>query len=194
MENNIRAIRKRRGLTQEQVAELTGGTKGQISKLENGGLQLGMNWMEKLARALDVEPFELIASKNPIVRVPLIGWVSAGQLAMTREVDINDLADCPQIECHGVDERRCIALEVKGDSMNLVAPESSTIIVDVSQKEMNDGKFYVVATNGGEATFKRFRASPNRLEPVSTNPVHEIIFPQTELRVIGRVIRVMQDL
>ncbi|WP_371456382.1 LexA family protein [Thalassospira sp. MCCC 1A01428] len=52
----------------------------------------------------------------------------------------------------------------------------------------------MVATNGGEATFKRYRSEPSRLEPASTNPKHQTIFPQDEIRVIGRVVRVIQEL
>ncbi|WP_168185026.1 XRE family transcriptional regulator, partial [Thalassospira sp. MCCC 1A01428] len=149
MQNNVRDIRRRRGLTQEQVAELTGGTKGQISKLENGTLQLGANWLERLARALKVEAYELISDVRPTARIPIVGWVSAGAFADAQQVDRKRLAEFPHIDCPDVDEKKCIALNVQGDSMNLVAPEDSVIVVDISHKEMSDGKFYIVATNGG---------------------------------------------
>jgi phage repressor protein C with HTH and peptisase S24 domain len=78
--------------------------------------------------------------------------------------------------------------------MNLIAPEGSTIIVDVSRKDPVDKMFYVVANNGGEATFKQFKNNPPRLEPCSTNPTHETIFPHGEILIVGRVVRVIHDL
>ncbi len=193
MKNNIREIRRRNGLTQETVAELAGTTKGQISKLETAE-KLTTTWMEKIARALGVEPFELIADIKAAVRIPLVGWVSAGKFVAARQVDGLQIDDCEMIECSGVSPGRCIALTVDGDSMNLVAAPGSVIVVDISNKEMTDGRYYVVASNGGEATFKRFRRNPKRLEPVSSNPTHEIMFPDDEIRVIGRVIKVISDI
>lgn len=58
--NRIRALRKARGLTLEQLGELVGTTNQQISMLENGKRRLTTDWIEKLAKALNVRPSEII--------------------------------------------------------------------------------------------------------------------------------------
>ncbi len=192
--NNIRALRKKRGWSQGELAERVNGTTSQISRLERGDLQLTVRWLDQIANAFNCKPYQLIANVRETVRIPVIGWVSAGAFTNSETVSINEISRHDTIECAGVDQRSCFALRINGDSMNLIAPEGSTIIVDVSRKDPVDKKFYVVASNGGEATFKQFKATPPRLEPCSTNPAHETIFPQGDILIVGRVIRVIHDL
>ncbi|MBR9779631.1 MAG: helix-turn-helix domain-containing protein [Rhodospirillales bacterium] len=192
--NNIRTMRKKRGWSQSELAEHVNGTTSQISRLETGNLQITMKWLELIANALNCKPYQLISDVKETVKIPVLGWVSAGAFTNSETVVIDEISRYDTIECADVDPNTCFALVIQGDSMNMIAPEGSTIIVDVSRKEPVDKKFYVVANNGGEATFKQFKASPPRLEPLSTNPVHETIFPQGDILIVGRVIRVIHDL
>ena len=61
--NRIAEIRKKRGLTQSQLAELTDTSTPQIQRLETGNRRLNMDWLEKISKALECEPAELIAPK-----------------------------------------------------------------------------------------------------------------------------------
>ena len=56
----IKEWRKKRGLTQETVAQRCDTNKGQISKLERGDLQMNDRWIADLAHAYDIEPFQLL--------------------------------------------------------------------------------------------------------------------------------------
>lgn len=60
MENSIKEIRKRKGVTQVQLAKILGVSQGAIQMLETGQRGLDLNWMQKIAKALDVEPWELL--------------------------------------------------------------------------------------------------------------------------------------
>jgi phage repressor protein C with HTH and peptisase S24 domain len=85
------------------------------------------------------------------------------------------------------------ALKVRGDSMDLIAPDGATILVNRRDTRLVPKKFYVFA-RGGEATFKRYIDKPvRRLEPYSTNRAHEPIYPGRDLVVVGRVHRVIVD-
>lgn len=55
----IKELRERRGLTQEQLAELIGTTKQQLGRLEKGTRPLSNEWIEKIAGTLEVRPGEL---------------------------------------------------------------------------------------------------------------------------------------
>lgn len=128
------------------------------------------------------------------IRVPLISWVSAGQFAQSEAVMETD--DFPTIEIAGLPDGDWSALEVIGDSMDRISPPGSTIVVNRRNKRLTHNACYVASDGEGGATYKRFRQSPARLEPVSTNPIHEPIFLPDNYspNVFGRVCRSFIDM
>lgn len=58
---NLRAIRKKRGLTQVQLAEKAGIGQGFLSKLEKGDTNITLDKIRDIAAALDVHPALLFA-------------------------------------------------------------------------------------------------------------------------------------
>jgi SOS-response transcriptional repressor LexA len=124
---------------------------------------------------------------------PLVSSVAATSFAETGAVEGG--AELPRILAPGLPRGDYIALRVVGDSMNLIAPEGSIIVVDRADTALRPRAFYVFATpDHAEATFKRWMSKPDRLEPYSTNPAYETIFPDRPPVVIGRVRKVMLDL
>ena len=68
----LKEIRKRKGLTQEQLAELVGMETVNISKLELGEHLPKKENLEKLCKALEIEPKELfdfgyMKTKNELI-------------------------------------------------------------------------------------------------------------------------------
>jgi transcriptional regulator with XRE-family HTH domain len=61
---NLRAARKRLGLTQEQVAERSGVQAGEVSRVELGKRDPRVSTLEKLAVAVEVEPGQLLAGER----------------------------------------------------------------------------------------------------------------------------------
>jgi SOS-response transcriptional repressor LexA len=123
--------------------------------------------------------------------VPLLSWVSAGRLADVEGVSAAEIerwinvADLPAGDW--------IALVTNGDSMDLIAPDGSTILINRRERQLVPEGFFVIETEEG-ATFKRYRTKPQRFEPFSTNRAHQAIFPEGRVRVVGRVRRVITDL
>jgi SOS-response transcriptional repressor LexA len=125
--------------------------------------------------------------------VPVVSWVAATGFAEAGAVYRS--AELPRILVPGLPRGDYIALRVVGDSMNLVAPENSVIVVDRSDTSLRPRNFYVFATpDHAEATFKRWMSRPDRLEPYSTNPSYETIYLDRPPEVIGRVRKVILDL
>jgi transcriptional regulator with XRE-family HTH domain len=60
MQNRIGILRVERGLSLTDLARLAGTTKAQIQKLERGERRLSLQWMSRLARALDVKMSDLL--------------------------------------------------------------------------------------------------------------------------------------
>ena len=150
-----------------------------------------MKNLAKIAEALDVTPEQLVGDRSASHRVPIITWVSAGQMkGGNGEQDNIGEMDMPGLDPKG----RWIALRVDGDSMDRISPPGSLILVNLADRRLVTNACYIIANDDGEASYKRFRANPARFEPVSTNPAHEPIFPEGEPAVIGRVRRSVLDM
>ena len=59
-QNRIKEFRKLRNLTLEELAKKLGVSYSAIQKLESGVVDLDINWMRKVADALEVKPYELL--------------------------------------------------------------------------------------------------------------------------------------
>lgn len=188
--NQIAAVRKRAGLTIDELAERAGLSTTYVWRMERGERNVSLKNLQKLADALGVAPSDLIESK-PIADVPILSWVSAGMMA--RDDVQQDVVG--EIRMSDLDPRgEWIALRVEGDSMDRISPPGSLILVDLTDKSLVPNACYIITDGDSQATYKRFRSNPPRFEPVSTNPSHEPIFPDGEPAVIGRVRRSLIDM
>ena len=61
----VREWRKKRGITQEELAEQIGQTSGAISQLENGIINYTQPTLEAIASALKCRPGDLLSSPPP---------------------------------------------------------------------------------------------------------------------------------
>jgi transcriptional regulator with XRE-family HTH domain len=60
----LREWRTRRGLTQSQLADKVGWTSAYVSRLENGERRLKIDQIVKLAKALGIEPAQLMVANQ----------------------------------------------------------------------------------------------------------------------------------
>lgn len=188
--NNITAVRDKRGLTIEQLAERTGLSVSYLSRMARGDRNISIKNLNKIADALNVSPGELIEDQ-PIAEIPIVSWVSAG--AMLRDDGQQDIIG--HIEMPDLDPRgRWIALRVDGDSMDRISPPGSLIFVDLNDRELVPNGCYVIADDDNHVTYKRFRANPARFEPVSTNIALQPLYPDGDPIIIGRVRRSLIDM
>ncbi len=156
------------------------------------GKSVTLKTIQNLARALDCEPawlaFGSRSTGSSIARVPIISWVSAGSFEGVNDVWPED-PDYPTMEAVDLPPGDWFALTVEGDSMDRISPPGSIILVNRRDKKLIPNGCYVIANELGEATYKRYRPSPDRFEPVSVNSTHDPIFPDGAITVIGRVRR-----
>lgn len=64
--NRIREIRQRKKMSAQELANLVGTAQSTIHRLETGQQRLTDIWMEKIARALNVEAIDLLVIANKI--------------------------------------------------------------------------------------------------------------------------------
>ena len=189
-ENQIRAIRKAKGLTMQElglqmdppVAIAT------IAKLELRQMALSLDYIMQISRILEVPPSDIIANGPVRVRhIPLVGSIPAGNWG--EAVKLSD-ETVPIPEDAG--GPRSFALRFDGDSMNLLTGDqgggTGFGVCDPDQTDLVDGKVYAVMNELGETTVKKFQLSPPALVPMSDNPNHEaIVIGRTQFIVIGRI-------
>ncbi len=195
----IRQARKQKRLSQKELAAKLTVTQATISQWENGDYAPERNKITILAKVLSVTPIwlefgnpdsnvewgaDLSPIKEPVRAVPLISWVEAGQFVSSE--DPYQPGDAERFIAIASDVSTLIALRVSGTSCNREFPPDTIIIIDYSDKELVDNKFYVFRQEG-RATLKKWRSNPPRLEPYSTDPSHETIFPEEAVEVVGRV-------
>lgn len=100
MNNRIRALRKARGWTLAGLAKRiqpNPPTPQTVARLETGTRTLSMTWLEKIARALEVSPQDLLTlSKGPTSPViASVGPTGLKALKQPPEVDLNVMAQDP---------------------------------------------------------------------------------------------------
>lgn len=185
--SRIREMRIARKWTLEDLAEKTGSTFSEIGKIERSSRKLNLEWIDRFAAAFEMSPQEFFANAGSkttapqLKQIPLVGKIAAGNW---REAIQDPMGWVPAME----GSANAFALTPDGDSMNLIVPAGGYVVVDPDQFELLDGKVYAVMNGDGETTFKRFRAGPPRLEPCSSNPVHQpIALGREPFTVVGRI-------
>jgi len=194
----LRRARQQAGFSSARAAALAfGWSVSTYASHENGQTETPpIEALARYARAFRVPVEEITFGALPrktglAIDVPIISWVAAGRFAAAEATPGESAEKTPQA---GLPRGQWIALRVEGDSMDRISPPGSTILVNAAEKELVPQGLYVIATEDGESTYKRYRSNPDRFEPVSFNGQHEPLFPNAPIRVIGRVRRTLLDL
>lgn len=175
---DIKAELRRRNMSQRDLAEAVGMSENHLSKSLAGKRQFRLAEMDAIRVELAPEP-----EHQTLRTIPLLGAVPAGKFRPEeqrggRRIAVSDPSTPPN----------AYALEVDGDSMDLIVPHGTTIIIDPDDKALWPGRRYIVQTDDGQTTFKEFQADPARLVPCSSNPDHkEIPLGGEPITVVGRV-------
>lgn len=159
------------------------GNRGVVRKAEQYArrYRVSLDWLLRGLGAGPGETDEVISDKA--IDIPLLTTISAGELQ--RDDVIDEAKGTVTVGQLPIGD--WIALEVSGDSMDRISPPTSIIIVNRADKTLVPNGCYVIADENGDATYKRYRPSPDRFEPVSTNASLEPIFPDNLPTIVGRV-------
>lgn len=169
MANNLSALRKERGWSQDQLAGLMGTTRNQIAKLESGARRLSDVWIVRAAKALQVDAGQLVTTAAS--GVPIVGDVGAGGLVSYSGEPQGgyDMAPRPFDA-----SEETVAVRVRGDSMPGVAEDGWLIYYDERVAGVPDewiGQMCVVWLPDGDRVYvkKVFRGrDPGTFDLIST--------------------------
>lgn len=129
--------------------------------------------------------------RDPTIQwVPVIGITSAGNWREAIQMPSGNLPVRP-----GSVSEESFAVEISGDSLDLLIQDGGHIVVDPRQKELRDGKVYLIQNSEGEATAKVYRRNPPSFEPMSSNPDHKgFLVSDCDFIVLGRVVMKVEPL
>ena len=200
--NRLAEMRKRAGLTQQQLAEKIGVTQQTIWYYENGRREMKSSVLVELSKALGCSVSELLGlgnmrgvvntSPSPSRQIPLVGRIAAGT---PREAiyQAGETHDAPEAlwQAHP----NGFWLTVSGNSMNRLFAEGTLVLIDPDE-EVRNGDVGVVFVNGDDATLKRvyYDGETVRLHPESydTEYVDRVIDrgdpDAPDVRVLGKAV------
>ncbi len=177
--NELRQMRKSKGLTIGQLSAYTGLNSGFISQVETGkrntpkietldriakGLRISHEEILKMAGIVENIPNELTISSTPsTVSIPIYGRISAGYPEGAKE-DIDGEIDVPNRISNRYSSDELIALRVNGESMNKVIPNGAVaILAKIDKCDITNGDICGVIIDGEAATLKHVYQYPDRI-------------------------------
>lgn len=163
--NNLKALRKERKLTLEELAKRLGTSKQTIQRYENGIIaNVPPEKIERLAEALSVTPAELMGwseSKTDTDRIMPLSFKPVrliGDIACGEPIYAEEQYESFAVVGEDVDVDFC--LKARGDSMIGARIYDGDIVFIKAQDTVDNGEIAAVIIND-EATLKRVYYYPN---------------------------------
>lgn len=186
--NNLKKLRKERGLTQKELADALGIAKSTISMYENNNREPDFETEELIADFFNVDMNTLRGKqtnlKSPtlsddVITFPVVGDIAAGYDNLAVEDWSGDTVDVPISYLRGRDKSEFFVLNIKGDSMYPLYHEGDKVLI-LKQSTLNrSGDIGAVMYNGECATLKKIEYVPGedwmRLIPLNPNYIPKII-------------------
>ena len=196
--NNIRTLRKYKGITQEDLAATLGYKSfTTVQKWEKGIAEPPLSVLRKLSELFRVELYDLtetdLSRQQPQasrgISIPVLGKVAAG---LPIEA-IENIIDYEEISREQARYGEYFGLMLKGHSMEPRMYEGDIVIVR-KQENVNSGEIAIVLVNGSEATCKKIRKTGDGIMLIPLNPNYDPLFynhqeiEELPVRIIGKVV------
>lgn len=180
----LRELRKRAGLTQEQLAEIVGASTPTISDWENSLPRPRLQkHLDALCSFLNISESDLIyGAEVKSFGLPLVASAEPGYLPRGGFAHAGEFSDPDGIEDVLVEVPKSVAdnhpegrvYRVDGDCMNRVYPEGCQLVADPAVEPQNGSAVCMAAESGDVIMRRMYRlAGQLILSPDSFNPEHE---------------------
>ena len=201
LSNNLKELRKAKGMTLEELAEAVGTSRQTIHRYENGVIaNVPAEKVVSLAEALGVAPselmgwekstFNIIEAENvlpiKVKRLPILGEIACGEPILANE-------DYESFTVADGDLDADFCLRAKGDSMTGARIFDGDIVFIRSQNAVDNGEIAAVVIED-EATLKRVYYYPDdeKLILSAENPKYApLVYVGEELsqiKIIGKAV------
>lgn len=198
--NILIEARKRKGISINELASLTGVAKSSISRYENRSRQFPLDQIDTFSKALGLDPKEVLGFNDDsnislvksIIRIPIIGEIACGNPITAQE----NISGYVEESTENLPSGELFYLKAKGNSMEPTVPNGSNVLIR-EQPEVEDGEIAAVLVNGDtEATLKRVKHQGNIIILIPDNQEYNpyIITADNPARILGKAIRFTTDL
>lgn len=199
--NNLKLIRKSKGLTQSDVAKFVGTSQNNYSYWENGKVKIDNATLLKLADFFGVSVDYLLGHDTSEEEkrihaiggfnvpdkylIPVVGQVVAGKPIESPE----NIEGYVYIEQKNAQDY--FALRVSGDSMINAGIVPGSLLIVHKQNTANNGDI-IVASIDGESTVKRYKENAGAVFLMPENSIYSpvLITEKTAFYIFGKVVEV----
>ena len=202
---NIKKLRKKYGLTQEELAKIAGVSNKAVSTWEKGTKEPRMGAIERIATHFGIKKSNLIEdggmdeldlqqiAAEEIVRLPIVGQISCGNGTWAIE-EVDGYEETPH---SWLGSGEYFYLRAKGDSMVGARIHDGDLLLIRKQPDVADGEIAAVIIDD-EAVLKRVYRQNGMLILQSENPKYPpiIVDPKNNsrnIRIIGKLKKVVID-
>ena len=205
---NIIKLRDKYQITQEQLADIAGVSRGAVSQWEGGFSEPRMGAIQKMADYFKITKSNLIedngmdevvyslvpGSKRAIstgkayAPLKVIGKVHAGIFEDEEQTDRDVCIPADVANNHP----GCFVLTVEGNCMNKVIPEGSHVLID-PRKQPSNGSIVVVETEDYQAIIRRWYKGSQTLMLTtdSYEEYEDIVFSEENISVAVKLLGVV---
>ena len=187
----IKDLRRKKGITQSELAALCGVHQTAVSQWENGRTLPDKNSLVKLSDFFGVS-IDTLMNKPSVANhntIPVVGYVRAGCPAEA----IENIIDYEDISSEMAAKGDHFGLKVVGDSMSPRICQDDIVIVR-KQNYIESGEIGVVLINNLDATIKKVIKNGTGLTLIPFNPEYDpLVFTAEEIvtlpvTIIGKVV------
>ena len=168
---NLKILREKKELTQQQLADALGISRSTIGMYEKGNREPDFETLEAIADFFNINMGRLIGDLAPQKGkwIPVLGLVRAG-IPMDA---VEYIIDYEEISEDMARQGEFFALQIKGDSMEPRIKEGDVVIVR-KQPDIESGEIAIVLVNGDEATIKKVQKFDGGINLIPSNPAYDV--------------------
>ena len=164
LNEKMKSIIKERGISQIEAAKMLGIEVGRLNHWLIGRRKPNIENIKKFCDVFGVNPSFLIDGESETSTIPVIGYVQAGLWQEAIQWDQTDFKPIYMPTDEVFKGKRVYALEIRGDSMNLLYPAGSCVVC-VSAEDYYD---CVGEIESGKKVVVR------RVNPMDRQAIHEV--------------------
>lgn len=194
---NLKYLREKKGLEQQELADMLNVGRSTISCWENGLRSPQMEYVLKLAQYFNVKDdfifsdlsnveFDngsIINIEDNMIKIPVLGTIKAG-IPIEAQEDILEYIEIPKSWIKG--GKQFYGLKISGDSMSPKYIEDDIVVFEDSRSYNIDSarnKDCAVMVNGDDATFKKVLVNNDSitLVPYNTGAYDVVMYSKEDI-------------
>ena len=194
---NLKYLREKKGLEQQELADMLNVGRSTISCWENDLRSPQMEYVLKLAQyfnvkdnfifddlsATEFDNASFVELEEEIIKIPIYGTIKAG-IPIESQEDIIDYVEIPKSWTKG--NKKFYGLKISGDSMFPKYVEDDIVVFEDSRSYNIDSaknKDCAVMVNGDDATFKKVLVNDDSitLVPYNTGAYDVVMYSKEDI-------------